>query len=61
MPPVGELMELFELMFDQVLAESPQIMDEELRQRYVEDIMNSWTNVELIQRINDALTRSENV
>lgn len=61
MPPVGEPVELFELMFDQVLAESPQIMDEELRQRYVEDIMNSWTNVELIQRINDALTRSENV
>lgn len=54
-------MELFELMFDQVLAEGPQIMDEELRQRYVEDIMNSWTNVELLQRINDAITRSENV
>jgi hypothetical protein len=48
-------------MFDQVLAEGPQIMDEELRQRYVEDIMNSWTNVELLQRINDAITRSENV
>lgn len=61
MSPVGEPVELFELMFDQVLAESPQIMDEELRQHYVEDIMNSWTNVELIQRINDALTRSENV
>jgi hypothetical protein len=52
-------------MFDQVLNEGPQIIGEssketqQLRQSYVEDIMNSWTNVELIQRINDALARSQ--
>lgn len=51
-------MEIFEYIFDQVLDEGPQIMREDLRQQYVEEIMNSWTNVELLQRINDALTRS---
>lgn len=58
-------MEIFEYIFDQVLEEGPQIMGDtheqsvQLRQCYVEEIMNSWSNVELLQRINDALTRSE--
>lgn len=52
-------MEVFEYIYDRVLDEGPQIMDTDLRQSYVEEIMNSWTNVELLQRINDALSRSE--
>jgi hypothetical protein len=50
---------VYEYTFEQVLNEDPQVIDVNVRQRYVEEIMNSWTNVELLQRINDALSRSE--
>jgi hypothetical protein len=50
---------VYEYTFEQVLNEDLQVIDVNVRQRYVEEIMNSWTNVELLQRINDALSRSE--
>lgn len=51
---------IYEHIFQQVLEEGPQIMDSNLRTTYVEDIVNSWSNVEMLQRINDALMAKEN-
>ena len=48
---------LQELVIDQVLAEGPQITDEVKRDRYIEDTINLWSNVELLERISDALRK----
>lgn len=50
---------IYEYIFEQVLEEGPQIMDLKERTTYVENIVNSWSNTELLQRINDALIMRE--
>ena len=50
---------IYEYIFEQVLEEGPQIMDLNERRTYVESIVNSWTNTEMLQRINDALVMRE--
>lgn len=50
---------IYEYIFEQVLEEGPQIMDLNERRTYVEGIVNSWTNAEMLQRINDALIMRE--
>lgn len=50
---------IYEYIFEQVLEEGPQIMDLKARTTYVENIVNSWSNTELLQRINDALIMRE--
>jgi hypothetical protein len=50
---------IYEYIFEQVLEEGPQIMDLNERRTYVENIVNSWTNTEMLQRINDALVMRE--
>lgn len=50
---------IYEYIFEQVLEEGPQIMDLNERRTYVESIVNSWTNTEMLQRINDALIMRE--
>ena len=49
----------YEYIIEQVLEEGPHIMDLNERRTYVESIVNSWTNTEMLQRINDALVMRE--
>lgn len=56
---------LSELVREQILAEGPQISDgytnqaavERARERYIDDQLNDLTNVELLERISDAMLR----
>lgn len=46
---------LNELVRDQIIAEGPQIVIASERERYVDETLNHMTNVELLERISDAL------
>jgi len=46
---------LFELVYDQVVAEAPRIEDPAHLEDYVYAELNEMTNVELLERISDAL------
>ena len=46
---------LYDLVIDQVVAGGPQICDDAARERYVAEEINAWTNIELLERISDAL------
>jgi len=45
---------LDELVRHQVLMEGPQIEDRDDRERYIDEIINSWTHAYLLERISDA-------
>jgi hypothetical protein len=45
---------LSDLVREQVQAEGPQIEDRTDRERYITEIINSWTHAELLERISDA-------
>jgi hypothetical protein len=46
---------LNELVRDQIIAEGPQIEDPAQRERYVDSQINILSNVELLERISDAV------
>jgi hypothetical protein len=52
-------MSLIQIVCDQIIAEGPQIETAIARQRYVEETINAMTNVELLERISDALPLTE--
>ena len=50
---------LNELVRDQILAEGPEYLDGDsrLQNEYVDEQLNALTNVELLERISDAIRR----
>jgi hypothetical protein len=46
---------LSDLVRERVQAEGPQIEDRTDRERYIDEIINSWTSAYLLERISDAL------
>jgi hypothetical protein len=48
-----------EIVLHQVLMEGPQIEDPRKRERYIDETINAMTNVELLERISNAIEASK--
>lgn len=44
---------------DQILMEGPQIEEPRERELYIDDMLNAMTNIELLERISNALKEGD--